>query len=140
MPSVVGYLRKCETAPPDGPSPTGSQSLSGAQAEGREAGCSKSGGASSWPLSARWPRGRSRRVPSSWRCPSSDSLAPIALCKGEHLVMHRAGGAKARDLFAATRVCQARIGVPDFVTSYLNSSADWNSKLQMAGAAREIAS
>jgi len=49
-------------------------------------------------------------------------------------------GAKARDLFAATRVCQARIGVPDFVTSYLNSSADWNSKLQMAGATREIAS
>jgi len=61
-------------------------------------------------------------------------------CKGEQLVMHRAGGEKARDLFAATRVCQARIGVPDFVTSYLNSSADWNSKLQMAGAAREIAS
>jgi len=47
--------------------------------------------------------------------------------------MHRAGRAKARDLFAATRVCQARIGVPD-------SSADWNSKLQMAGATREIAS
>jgi len=56
------------------------------------------------------------------------------------LGMHRAGGAKARDLFAATRVCQARIGVPDFVTSYLNSSADWNSKLQMAGATREIVS
>jgi hypothetical protein len=50
------------------------------------------------------------------------------------------GRRKARDLFAATRVCQARIGVPDFVTSYLNSSADWNSKLQMAGATREIAS
>jgi len=61
-------------------------------------------------------------------------------CKGEQLVMHRAGGAKARDLFAATRVCQAPIGVPDFVTSYLNSSADWNSKLQMAGATREIVS
>jgi len=53
--------------------------------------------------------------------------------------MHRAGGAKARDLFAATRVCQARIGVPDFVTSYLNSSADWIRNYK-AGATREIAS
>jgi hypothetical protein len=52
--------------------------------------------------------------------------------------MHRAGGA--RRVICLQPRAYVSIGVPDFVTSYLNSSADWNSKLQMAGATREIAS